>query len=198
LEHGLDEIATFCDRHGFPFDVSSAKAIQHSLSDEAFLDNLHPHLSYLLSQKLTVPMQPAEYICTGRFEEEEWSHYALAMGHYTHFTSPIRRYPDILVHRLLQKAIDVEAAGREPERVLRTRIRAMDQPTASASLHPGTAGLPELEALFVEATRARQIQLTDQCHHCNEKKSFAKKAQDASEKLFLAVMLRHRPQACMI
>lgn len=56
-------------------------------------------------------MQTAKYFCTGDFEEhEQWQHYALAVPYYTHFTSPIRRYPDVLVHRLLAAALHLNPA----------------------------------------------------------------------------------------
>ena len=50
---------------------------------------------------LMIFLKLAKYFCAETKEESEYFHYALNVPLYTHFTSPIRRYPDILVHRLL-------------------------------------------------------------------------------------------------
>jgi ribonuclease R len=51
------------------------------------------------------------------YQAEFERHYALDMTHYCHFTSPIRRYPDLVVHRIVQKLIDGQPA-KENELVL--------------------------------------------------------------------------------
>lgn len=55
----------------------------------------------------TRSMNQAVYFCLADFDVAEVFHYGLAVPLYTHFTSPIRRYADVLVHRLLAAAIDI-------------------------------------------------------------------------------------------
>jgi exosome complex exonuclease DIS3/RRP44 len=58
-------------------------------------------------------MTSAEYFCSGSHAEPDYRHYGLASEIYTHFTSPIRRYADLLVHRQLAYAISYSGEGSE-------------------------------------------------------------------------------------
>lgn len=90
----------FCqraERLGFKMDVSSAGALMRSL--DAVDNPSARQLLELLSFKAT---QRAKYFCAGMLDIAKYGHYALSEPLYTHFTSPIRRYADILVHRQLE------------------------------------------------------------------------------------------------
>lgn len=66
-----------------------------------------------INQKLIRTMQLAKYFIVDDTPEEIWHHFALNFDVYTHFTSPIRRYPDILVHRLLFNILEYGEKARE-------------------------------------------------------------------------------------
>ncbi len=72
---------------------------------------------------VTRHMQQARYFCASSVPQEQFRHYGLACPIYTHFTSPIRRYADIVVHRLLAAAIGCGSLPRwdvrQVERVAR-------------------------------------------------------------------------------
>jgi ribonuclease R len=86
------------------------------------------HITPRMYQKLTekIAGKPEERILSylmlrslkqARYSEENLGHFALAATSYTHFTSPIRRYPDLIVHRILKSVLNqnspvVESATR--------------------------------------------------------------------------------------
>ena len=73
---------------------------------QRFLERLHGRPeAYLLNYLLLRSMRLAVY------SAEDVPHYAIAAQHYLHFTSPIRRYPDLLAHRILEE----ESSGRMEE-----------------------------------------------------------------------------------
>uniref|UniRef100_A0A8B9RBT4 DIS3 exosome endoribonuclease and 3'-5' exoribonuclease n=1 Tax=Astyanax mexicanus TaxID=7994 RepID=A0A8B9RBT4_ASTMX len=85
--------------------TDSAKALADSLN-EATLEDF-PYFNTLLRILATRCMMQAVYFCSGM--DSDFHHYGLASPIFIHFTSPIRRYSDIIVHRLLAVAINADS-----------------------------------------------------------------------------------------
>lgn len=106
-------------------DVSSSKALADSL--DRCVDPENPFFNTLVRILATRCMTSAEYFCAGAHAESEFRHYGLASPIYTHFTSPIRRYADLLVHRQLASAIGYEGEdGRAVVEGMSTRNKLED------------------------------------------------------------------------
>ncbi|MFP4088674.1 MAG: ribonuclease R [Cyclobacteriaceae bacterium] len=96
----VQEFAEFAQRFGYKLQTSDA-AISSSLNELMSAIEGKPEQDVL--QQLAIrTMAKAKYTTQAK------GHFGLAFDHYTHFTSPIRRYPDVMVHRLLQKYLDEE------------------------------------------------------------------------------------------
>jgi len=87
------------------------------------------------------PMELARYFCTGLYQPEDFHHFALNVPLYTHFTSPIRRYPDILVHRLLDAAITMRRPAWDPVEVQQAAEHCNDKKLAAKRVGEASAEL---------------------------------------------------------
>lgn len=91
---------------GFEVDASSGKTLSESL--DKIRDPKNPLMNVLVRMLATVCMTRADYFCSGT-NQGNLTHFGLAADVYTHFTSPIRRYADVLVHRLLAASIGADS-----------------------------------------------------------------------------------------
>lgn len=96
-------------------------------------------LSYLMLRSLK----------QARYAVDPLGHFALATEEYTHFTSPIRRYPDLIVHRALKWALENPGALRPP---ISPRREGEKKPVATLGPYPRT----ELQEIAAESSEAER------------------------------------------
>jgi ribonuclease R len=98
-EEKLKPFLEFAKKYGHKFDLSSPQAIARSFN-VMLADVQGKPEQHVLEQLGIRTMSKAIYTT------ENIGHYGLAFEHYCHFTSPIRRYPDVLVHRVLESVLE--------------------------------------------------------------------------------------------
>ncbi len=96
----LDNLSQFIARFGYKLRTSGTKT-DISKSINHLLDDIQGKKEENLIETVSIrAMQKA------RYSTHNIGHYGLAFDYYTHFTSPIRRFPDMMVHRLVTKYLD--------------------------------------------------------------------------------------------
>ncbi|MFN7115449.1 MAG: ribonuclease R [Saprospiraceae bacterium] len=110
------ELASFASELGFKMKIESPKDISKSYNSLAEAAETNPALRLL--QPLAIrTMAKAEY------STNNIGHYGLAFDYYSHFTSPIRRYSDVLAHRILELNLPEDKAYRVDKEPLEERCK---------------------------------------------------------------------------
>lgn len=143
----MEEFSALMGRLGYRFAISPGlKPIHFSRFLEKVKDR--PEAEFI-NELMLRSMQKAVY------QRQNIGHFGLAFTHYTHFTSPIRRYPDLLVHRLLRRLKN----GRYPAAYARGVVSVIDNVGKHCSDTERTAEAAEREAVRVKqvAFMARHV-----------------------------------------
>ncbi|MDR1023669.1 MAG: ribonuclease R [Prevotellaceae bacterium] len=98
-EQKLYSLSHVAQQLGYKVDFGKGAAISHKLN--ALLSEVRGSKAQNILETLAL-----RCMAKARYSTSNVGHYGLAFGYYTHFTSPIRRYPDMMVHRLLEHYLE--------------------------------------------------------------------------------------------
>ncbi|KAK7490445.1 hypothetical protein BaRGS_00018231, partial [Batillaria attramentaria] len=133
----------------------------------AFMDDLHP-LQCLTNNHWMELMETAQYKCSYGLNQPDHFHFGLDIAYYTHFTSPIRRYADLHVHRLLHAHLEGKTPSCNPEDITRlcqqingatARQKAFGKGCLSLKIADSLQRQPLVFRTFVDQVDSEQLTL---------------------------------------
>lgn len=138
-EEKLVPFAAFAKKFGHKFDTSSPDTIAASFN-QLMKDAFGRPEQHVLEQLGIRTMAKAKYTV------ENIGHYGLGFENYCHFTSPIRRYPDVMVHRILA---DVLASQAQPDKKLEDKCKHCSE-RERAAMDAERAGNKYMQVLYMK------------------------------------------------
>ncbi|RLN09712.1 DIS3-like exonuclease 2 [Panicum miliaceum] len=198
------EFEAFCAKNGFELDASSSGQLHLSLSRIKGKLQDDPVLFDILMFYASKQMQSAEYFCTGDLisKKDDWAHYALSVPLYTHFTSPLRRYPDIIVHRTLNAVIEAEQVYMKQKKSstgwngVKASCELMDRCFTGLQFSRDAAESEEGKKALSAAAKKFKVpsseNLGEVAEHCNERKWAGRRAEEAGQKLYMWALIKNK------
>lgn len=101
----MKPLRDFAERMNLDMNFEDLVSLRDSM--KAVMQVASEELKMCLSALLLQPLKRANCFIAFQFGSEEWKHFGLNIPYYTHFTSPIRRYVDVMVHRMLDVSLNL-------------------------------------------------------------------------------------------
>ena len=137
-EEKLLPFAAFAKKFGHTFDTSSPEQIAKSFNQ--LLKDVHGRPEQHVLEQLGI-----RTMAKAKYTAENIGHYGLGFENYCHFTSPIRRYPDVIVHRILFDVLNEKAV---PDKKLEEKCKHCSE-RERAAMDAERAGNKYMQVLYM-------------------------------------------------
>lgn len=136
----LKRLAGFVERFGYEINTRSRREISDSLN--RLVEELEGKEEADIIESMAIRTMAKAVYTT-----QNIGHYGLAFTHYTHFTSPIRRYPDVMVHRLLDLYQQEQSTAQDQGKLEKDCLHSSERERAAVQAERASTKYKQIEML---------------------------------------------------